>query len=344
MNNRINIIFFGSTTDSIIVLEKLLQIAIRNSQFVISYIVTQPPKPVGRKQIITPTPVELWAKKHAIPVLTFPTSAEKPWQFQNEDTVTNTLSTFKPTLLISACYGVKIPFALIKQCDYGGLNIHPSLLPRFRGAYPVPWTILSGDAQTGVTIVTLSERFDQGRIIAQKKQRVGESETSEILRKELFILGADLLVKTFPDYISGKNKGVPQKAADTTYARKLTRDDGYIPWNVLQQAMEGTTTTQQCSNVTIVEYLKKMKIFLQKDCTVCVWILRMMRALSPWPGVWTLLRPLDSARGFGGQALNEEKRLKILAAHEENGKLVIDTVQVEGGKPILFKQFENVYF
>ena len=289
----------------------------------LSAVVTQPPTPIGRKQIITPTSVDIWGKKHDIPVLSFITHHEKPWLYENEENVMNSLSTCKPDLLISACYGQKIPSQTIREAQCGGLNIHPSLLPRWRGADPVPWALLTGDKQTGVTIVALSDSFDKGNIIAQKKIAITEKDFADPLRTTLFSYGADLLMTSLPDFISGKNKGNPQKQENETYARKLIRQDGFIPWDHLKTAMEGNDIAQK----------QRIGISQLVPCLLSHVIIRMIHALSPWPGVWTLLK-----------LNNEEKRLKILTAHEEKEKLILDTVQLEGKKRVDWKQFKKSYF
>jgi len=314
-----NIIFFGSTSDSVIVLDKLINFPFSEFRLLLSAIVTQPPSPVGRKQIITPTPVDSWAKEHTIPITSFGNDPKKPWLFQNEEDVVNALSTFKPDLLISACYGVKIPQQILKKTKFKGLNIHPSLLPRWRGADPVPWTILSGDQQTGVTVVTMTEQFDRGKIVAQKKIAVTENDVSDQLRKTLFSLGADLLISSLPDYLSGITKGTNQKSEHTTYARRLTRSDGFIPWDHLQTAMEEGTSVL---------------------CPLPSAITRAIRALSPWPGVWTLINPTNPTNL---QIRQIKKRLKIIEAHVENEKLILDTVQLEGKNPVTWKQFGKAY-
>ena len=160
--NTIKTIFFGSTNDSLIVLNKI-------STLDIACIVTQPARPVGRDKVVTPTPVELWAKKQNTTLLTFPSDGEKPWLYKDESMVIETLATIKADLIISACYGERIPFQTIHAARFGGVNVHPSLLPRWRGGDPVPWAILAGDHQTGVSVVTLGESFDQGIILGQKK-------------------------------------------------------------------------------------------------------------------------------------------------------------------------------
>lgn len=233
MNTKI--VFFGSTSDSVIVLEKLSNLPAGKAGVVA--VVTQPPKPVGRDQIITPTPVELWAKAHDVPVTTL-----------------EVLSPFKPDLLISASYGEKIPIDAIRNAKLGGLNVHPSILPRWRGADPVPWAIMSGDHQIGVTVITLSEKFDQGNIIAQKKIPITPRDTSGPLRTKLFTVGAELLcdaIKKLPV------TGSPQIIGNEPYARRLTRDSGFELWEHIIDQKESER------------------------------INRKFRALHPWPGLWT---------------------------------------------------------
>lgn len=228
-----NVVFFGSTSDSMLVLEKLDHVVA---------VVTQPPKPVGRNQVVTPTPVHRWAESRGISVTTL-----------------DAVAPFKPDLLICASYGEKIPMEIVQSAKFRGLNVHPSLLPRFRGADPVPWAILSGDHQTGVTIVTVSREFDEGNIIAQKKVAITPSDEADPLRTRLFTMGAQLLIEALPDYISGKNKGTPQKTGNEPYAKRFTRGDGFEPWEKIIDPKESERLN------------------------------RKFRALHPWPGLWTML-------------------------------------------------------
>jgi methionyl-tRNA formyltransferase len=303
---KVNVTFFGSTSDSVIVLEALSAFASPTYKLEIVAVVTQPPRAIGRKQIITPTPVELWAKKHAYPVLSFASSSENQSLYESEATVIDTLQPFGADLLISASYGQKIPTKTIGEAKFGGLNVHPSLLPRWRGADPVPWAILSGDQQTGVSVITLSEAFDEGKIIAQKKLPITPKDTSEPLRKHLFEIGALLLIESLPQVLSGKDVGKSQAKSGTPYARRFSRDDGFEPWDMIQKA--------------------------QEDSTEATRIERKFRAFTPWPGVWTKIT-----------VHNEEKRLKILACHIENDLLAIDTVQLEGKNEAPYSQFKNAY-
>ena len=306
-----NIIFFGSTSDSVIVLEKL-------ALFGIVAAVTQPPRPVGRKQVVTPTPVEIWAKTHDIPVVSFPHNPSQPPLFAEEQVVIDTLQPFKADLLVSASFGQKIPWETITASKFGGLNVHPSLLPRWRGADPVPWAILTGDAQTGVTIVTLSETFDEGAIIAQKKIPITDRDVADPLRAKLFTLGADLLVKI----LASKDhpfKGSPQDKHRASYARRLTRDDGFEPWEAITKAFEDPDEAQR--------------------------IERKFRAFMPWPGLWSEVSVPQRVNVSA-----QKKRVKIVSLHRHTSdndtvipQLVLDSVQLEGKTPISFQQFAAAY-
>lgn len=323
----VKIIFFGSTSDSVIVLSRLHHLEIGDWILDISSVVTQPPRAVGRKQIITPTPVDKWATSHKIPVLSFSSDPDKPWLYTDENTVIDALEPFQTDLIVSACYGQKIPEKTITDARFGGLNVHPSLLPRWRGADPVPWAIYTGDHQTGVTVVTLSENFDTGAIIARKAVPILPTDTSDALRTKLFTLGAELLIHIVPDYLVHTkpiSPSLPLPLSPSPYARRLTRDDGYEPWEAIQQAVSDPIEAERLD--------------------------RKFRAFHPWPGVWTLLRRSVAKaamarrrQGYGGQA--EEKRLKILACHLDSSThhLVLDTVQREGKKPVSWTQFQTAY-
>lgn len=312
---RNNVIFFGSTDDSLLVLNALQQCNnVTIQQLSVVAVITQPPRPVGRKQVLTPTPVEIWAKAHNVTILSFPSDHGKPWLYASERQVADALEPLKADLIVSACYGQMIPLESIHAARFGGLNVHPSILPRWRGADPVPWAILTGDHQSGVTVVTLGEKFDDGRIIAQKKVPIKDSDTSDALRTKLFTLGAGLLVKTVPDYIDGSIKGALQQCNNLTiqqfpYARRLTRDDGFEPWEAIQKAL---IDVQEAKRID-----------------------RKFRAFMPWPGVWTLLRP--AGRDYEGQA--KERRMKILGLSLVAGLLSLDVVQLEGKNSIPWKEF-----
>ncbi|MEK7118958.1 MAG: methionyl-tRNA formyltransferase [Patescibacteria group bacterium] len=312
-----NIIFFGSTTDSVLVLDKLIAYRLSLIALRIAAVVTQPPRPVGRKQMMTPTPVERWAKEKNIPVLSFHHNKEKPWLFADETQVIDSLQPFKADLLISACFGQKIPMQAIQAAPLGGLNVHPSLLPRWRGADPVPWAILSGDHQTGASVVTLSEKFDEGTIIAQKKIPITDKDFSDPLRTKLFAIGADLLVQTLSNPNAFKGATFKGHITDEPYARRFTRDDGFESWQTIQNAMNNPEEAARID--------------------------RKFHALHPWPGLWTKVSVRQSVK-----ASKQKKRLKIILLHRRisgtdamTPYLILDTVQLEGKKPVRFQQFAS---
>ncbi|MBI3955872.1 methionyl-tRNA formyltransferase [Candidatus Gottesmanbacteria bacterium] len=300
------VIFFGSTFDSVLILEKLRDHACA--------VVTQPPRPVGRKQQLTPTPVEMWAKEHAVTTVSFPSNPEKPWLYADEQQVIDTLESLKADLFVSACYGQKIPWETIASARFGGLNVHPSLLPRWRGADPVPWAILSGDRQTGVTIVTLSKEFDEGVVIAQKKVPITDADTSDALRTKLFTLGADLLAEVLPKYLAKQpiHPFTHSPITQLPYARRLTREDGFEPWEAIRKAFADS------------EEAKRIE--------------RKFRAFTPWPGLWTKIRIMNHELG-----IMEEKRLKMLGLSLIAYRLSLDLVQLEGKRPVSWKQFQEGY-
>lgn len=315
-----NILFFGSTNNSITILNSISKIqnlkpasTRGESKIYIAAIVTQPPRPVGRKQIITKTPTHLWAETHDIPVHYFETDPTKKTAFRNETEVIQQLTTYNPQLIISASYGQLIPWEIIKQAEFKGINIHPSLLPRWRGADPTPWTILSGDPETGVTIVGLSKQFDEGKIFAQERITIPQNIYHEELRQLLFHKGADLLVSTLPSIIDGSNIGTNQDKTQATYARRLTREDGFIPYKLFQKVLNKEDINKG-----------ELPLFLQQFTGSPLQLIhRALYALSPWPGLWTKIN-------IKGQ----EKRMKIID---------FDTVQLEGKTPQPWYQVQNLF-
>lgn len=165
-------------------------------------------------------------------------------------------------LIITASFGKKLDQQTLNSPKYGTLNIHPSLLPKYRGAAPVPWTLLNQETETGVTIFKMNSGIDTGPIIAQEKTPILLHETSEDLLNRLFSLGTKLLISILPDYIEGKITPIYQPlSSPTPYARKLTKKDGFLKWS---------------------EFIKALK-------TNLIFIDPQIRAFYPWPGTWTKL-------------------------------------------------------
>ena len=321
------IAFFGTPNYSVIVLESLIA-----AGFPIVCVVTKPPRPIGRKQILTPTPVAVWAEKNKIPVLTPQSYPNKPWLFANEEEVTKQVLEFQPDLLVSADYTQKIPMNLVKQVKYGGINIHPSLLPSYRGPAPIPWAIVSGEKETGVSLVTLAEKFDAGKIIAQEKEQILPTDTTDSLLTKLFTKGGELLVKTVPKYIQNPNLSLITYRLSPSYFPRLTRDTGFIPWEIIAGALKGNAPQEKWLNAwPIAKYFDKSYLIRNSQFVIH----NSYRAFHPWPGIWTKIKVISHK-----QEVISEKRLKLLKIHLSliashlSPKLVLDELQLEGKEPV----------
>lgn len=164
------------------------------------------------------------------------------------------LADLQPDLFVIAAYGKIIPQFILDIPKFGGLNIHPSLLPKYRGPSPIQTAILNGDKISGVTIIKIDEQMDHGPIIYTKEISLSDQDTCETLSKKLFEVGAQMLVKMIPDFVSGKIKPVVQDDKKAIYCPMIKKEDGYF----------------DLSNPPSQEKLD-----------------RMIRAYFPWPGVWT---------------------------------------------------------
>lgn len=289
---NLRIAFFGTPTYSLLVADALV-----NAGFTISAVITKPPMPVGRKHIKTPSAAALWATNKDIPVITPQSDQNKPWLFSDEAEMTRLVLSHKPDILISADYTQKIPLMLVKNIRLGGLNVHPSLLPAYRGPAPIPWAIHNGEEFTGVSIATLGEDFDAGKIVAQEKEPIKDTDTTELLLDRLFKKGAELLVEVLPIYSSSfPNVPTIKPHTSESYHSRLTRDHGFEPWAKIKKAIE---TGEDAKRIN-----------------------RKYRAFHPWPGLWTIVLLK------GG-----EKRMKLLSVNMQRELLHLSEVQLEGKTP-----------
>ncbi len=214
MFKNIKIAFFGSSEFSIIVLDELKKQGINPD-----LIVTTPDKPQGRKMVLTPNIVKTWAENNSIEYIT-------PERLKDEE-VLKKLSEYN--LFIVASYGKIIPKAVIDLPNYHTLNIHPSLLPKYRGPSPLQEQILNAEKNVGVTIMLIDEQVDHGAILAQKEVSisnwpVGFNSLQEILGKE----GAKILAEILPDWIGGKITEKEQNNNEATFTKKVEKIDGLI--------------------------------------------------------------------------------------------------------------------
>jgi methionyl-tRNA formyltransferase len=297
--NGLKIVFLGTPEFALPTLETLVQ-----SEFKPIAVFCAPDKPVGRKQTLTPPPVKILAQKYNIPV----------YQPKNKEELTSQLKTTICELAICVAYGIIFTKEALEMPKYGFINIHPSLLPKYRGPSPIQAAILAGDRETGVTIFKVTEQVDAGPIIKNKKlnienQKYTTPELSGILAKE----GADLLLKILPDYLSGKIQPQSQDDSRATYTKIIKKEDGKINWQ--KSAVE---------------------------------IERQVRAYFPWPSSHTtfnnqILKIIKAnistdnlKKQIGEVFLDKNNELSIQTKQKH---LIIKELQLEGKKPMSAQDF-----
>jgi methionyl-tRNA formyltransferase len=233
------IIFFGTPNFAIPTLKYLLQ----GPDEVIA-VVTQPDREKGRGRKVIPSPVKELCLQHGLTLLQPDKVREEAFQEK--------MKSLQPELFVVAAYGQILPKSLLKIPKHGAVNVHASLLPKYRGAAPIPWAILKGERLTGVTTMMMDEGMDTGAILLQIEIPIGEEETSETLHDRLALLGAQLLLETVRGMKAGNLHPIPQDHSKATYAPPLKKQDGCIDWS--KEAKE---------------------------------IDRQVRAFNPWPGAFT---------------------------------------------------------
>lgn len=257
-------------------------------------VVTEPPKPVGRKQVLTPTAVQTYAESVGLPVAT-PATKEELFEVindqilrlpgssqgaQDDKTVRSALD-----LIVVAAYGKILPEAVLDLPTHGAVNVHASLLPKYRGASPIQAAILAGDEQTGITFMRMEPSLDTGPIISQHPVDIAPTDSTPSLTKRLADIASATIAPMLESYLANPTNLTEQDDAKATYAPKLTKEDGLV----------------ELSGIEPVELDRKV------------------RALNPWPGVWT-----DK---FADQ-------LKILDGYLENGVYTITSLQWAGKQPV----------
>lgn len=220
MKKETKFAFFGSSRFSVIVLDEL-----ERAGLLPAFVVTTPDKPQGRKMVMTPTPVKAWALARKIPV-------HDPAKL--DENFVDVLKKYAAgaanpvPVFVVASYGKIIPQTVLDIPKKGTLNIHPSLLPRYRGASPLQSAMLDDTKDTGVTIMQIDADMDHGPIVAQDKVQVNEWPTYEDFETLMATRGAQLLVHVLPDYMSGALKAVPQDHSAATFTKKITKEDGLV--------------------------------------------------------------------------------------------------------------------
>ena len=236
----LRIIFLGTAELSCASLQTLAG----DAKFQIAAVVTQPDRPKGRDLKPQPSPVKSLALRLGLTVL-------QPERARDEKFIAG-LRALQPDLIVVVAYGQILPPAILNLPRHGCLNVHPSLLPKYRGAAPIQWAIANGDTETGVTIMKMDVGLDTGDIIATRCTPIRPEDDSSTLHDRLAQLGAELLVQTIPDFVAGKIQPRPQPDAGVSHAAKIKKEDGRIDWNQPAQT---------------------------------IW--NRLRAYTPWPGAFT---------------------------------------------------------
>jgi methionyl-tRNA formyltransferase len=217
MQENLNFIFFGGEPLAVPTLEKLY-----GKGLMPKVIICNPDKPAGRNLEITPPPTKVWAIRHDVPYL----QPEKlDVAFMDE------LKSLNCELGVVVAYGKIIPEEIVNMYSLGLINIHPSLLPIYRGPSPIVAAILNDDTETGVSIIKIDEEMDHGPILAQEKINLSGNETVDELENALAEVGGELLAKVLPEYVSGKIIPKEQNHAEATFVKKMVKEDGELDLN-----------------------------------------------------------------------------------------------------------------
>lgn len=214
-----NIIFMGTPDFAAKTLEAIIK-----SRHNVKLVVSQPDKAKGRSKELVPTEVKAVALRENIPVF-------QPEKMKTQETF-DELKKYGADIIVVAAYGRIIPKNILELPKYGCINLHASLLPKYRGAAPIQWAVLDGEEKTGVTVQQMNEGLDMGDIISVKECAIDKKETSESLFEKLAELGAELVVETLDKIENGEINPIPQpKISPTPYARMISKNDGRIDWN-----------------------------------------------------------------------------------------------------------------
>ena len=300
------ILYFGCDSFGIPSLGKL------SASHEITAVVTSPDKPAGRGMKVCSGIVKKWARSAGVKVL-------QPEKLDGK--FAEVLKPMEIDLILLVSYGKKLPASILGIPSFAPINVHPSLLPAYRGAAPMEWALINGEKETGITVITMSREIDKGCILASERTPIGENDDIFELKERLAAISARLLPRVIREIGEGRAKAVPQEGRPS-YTRKLTRKDGLIDW---QKSCEG--------------------------------IHNLIRGVKEWPGAYTFLpdhagsrclkifssekNRLDGRCGNPGEIISvSDRTLEVSCGH---GSIFIKEVQVEGKKKIMAGDFARGY-
>ena len=286
------IIFMGTPGFSVPILNGLVA-----EGYDVLRVVTQPDRPVGRKKVLTPPPVKEAALKHGIKVL-------QPEKISGSPEMEEIIS-LNPDLIVTAAFGQFLPETLLKAPKLGAINVHASLLPKYRGGAPVHYSIIKGDSETGVTIMRMVKKMDAGDMLSQKAIPISKTDDVGSMFDKLSILGKDMLLEMLPEFIAGNIKETPQDETLVTYSPNITREEEQIDWNKTSELI---------------------------DCQV--------RGMRPWPVAFTIYQetrvklwdttPLDETTIKAPGTIIKVNKKNFLVACGEGTVLQINDLQPAG--------------
>jgi len=300
-SDALRVVFFGTPQFAVPSLQRLLE-----SRHQVVGVVTQPDRRRGRGQKVTDSPVKATALAHGVPVY-------QPNRLREPD-VTETLVRWAPDLGVVAAYGKIIPEQLLKLPRFGMINVHASLLPLYRGAAPVHRAVIDGALETGVTIMRMVAALDAGAMFAKVRRPIAPDETSDIVERDLSELGAALLLDVIDGIVAGTADAEPQDDARSTYAARLTKEEGLLDWTLPAASIHNR-----------------------------------VRGLYPWPHAYTYLdrerlillrthvEPL-STTGVPGTIVDVSGDL-IRVATGHSGQIAIEELQPEGRRGMTTRDF-----
>ncbi len=283
-------VFMGSPGFSLPILQHLA------AEYPIAGVVTQPDRPAGRGRVLTAPPIKVMAEMLKLPVI-------QPRRL-SEPEVMRQLEEWAPQLIVVAAFGQILRPAVLDLPQFGCINVHASLLPRWRGAAPIQAAILNGDETTGITIMRMDPGIDTGPILSQRALPIAPDDTASSLANKLAQVGADLLFETLPAYLSGELDPKPQDESLATYAPMLKKEEGLLDFSTPAAELE---------------------------CKV--------RAFNPWPGTYTFWNSqmLKIHHAHSTDGLEEPAGTRIVyqglpAITTASGALVLDELQLAGRK------------
>lgn len=284
-----------------------LETLLRQQGFEIVAVVTQPDRPKGRDLKLQPSPVKEIALRAGLPVL-------QPEKARDESFIEQ-LRQLRPDLIAVAAYGQILPRMILDLPQYGCLNVHTSLLPKYRGAAPIQWAILNDEPETGVTIMKMDAGLDTGDILTQERTPIRPEDNSQTLHDRLATIGANLLAQTIPEWTAGKIHPQPQPPEGISHAPKIRKDDGRIDWTLPARA---------------------------------IW--NRVRAFTPWPGAFTFLTggtqpqllkvwkaSVCADHGLPGSLIRADKN--GIAVGCGTGSLLIESLQKQGSRRMTAGEF-----